>query len=209
MIDIAEVLTGLATQRPIFHSEADFQHAFAWEIHRRLPNASIRLELPVLHLDKQLYLDVWAIQGNAILAVELKYKTRALSVQIGDEQFSLKDQRAQDIGRYDFIKDIQRLEQIVSSLKNIIGYAILLTNDRTYWTRPKANRPVDADFRLQQGRILHSTLSWGVGASAGTKRGREEPLELNGTYVVHWKNYSQPSAKSYGRFRYLAVKVDE
>lgn len=208
MITITEVLTTLAAQRPIFHSEADFQHAFAWEIHRRLPDGSIRLERPFAPLNNQLHLDIWAAQENTILAVELKYKTRALSVQLGDERFTLKNQSAQDIGRYDFIKDIQRLEQIISSRENIIGYAILLTNDSAYWTRSRVSRPVDADFRLQEGRILHGTLSWGEGASEGTKRTREKSLELGGTYKVHWEDYSRPSTEGYGTFRYLAIEVN-
>ena len=45
---VSEVLTALAKQRPILHSEADFQHAIAWKIHKRLPRASIRLERPVV-----------------------------------------------------------------------------------------------------------------------------------------------------------------
>ena len=87
MINISQVITSLASQRPVFHSEADFQHAFAWEIHRQLPAASIRLELPLQPQGKSIHLDIWATQKELALAVELKYKTRALSVRIGDEQF--------------------------------------------------------------------------------------------------------------------------
>jgi hypothetical protein len=31
--DLPHLMDALAAQRPIFHSEADFQHALAWEIH--------------------------------------------------------------------------------------------------------------------------------------------------------------------------------
>lgn len=30
-VDVAVLLRTLALQRPVYHSEADFQHAFAWE----------------------------------------------------------------------------------------------------------------------------------------------------------------------------------
>jgi hypothetical protein len=60
----------------------------------------------------------------------LKYKTRGLSVQIENEQYRLKDQSTQDVGRYDFIKDIQRLEHVSVGQKNFVGYAVLLTNDQ-------------------------------------------------------------------------------
>lgn len=33
MFDVEAVLRDLALKRPIFHSEADFQHAVAWEVH--------------------------------------------------------------------------------------------------------------------------------------------------------------------------------
>lgn len=32
-IDLSEVMQRLATVRKVFHSEADFQHAFAWQAH--------------------------------------------------------------------------------------------------------------------------------------------------------------------------------
>ncbi len=133
VLEISEVLSSLAKQRPVFHSEADFQHAFAWEIHQRLPSdALVRLELPVQVRQQFLHIDVWVVYQNATLSVELKYKTRRLTVHIGNEQYRLKDQSAQDISRYDFLKDVQRLEQVVAVHPNSIGYAVLLTNDSAY-----------------------------------------------------------------------------
>lgn len=32
IFEVAEILSRLAKKRPIFHSEADFQHALAWEV---------------------------------------------------------------------------------------------------------------------------------------------------------------------------------
>ena len=37
MINIHEVMTELAKMRPIFHSEADFQFALAWQIREMMP----------------------------------------------------------------------------------------------------------------------------------------------------------------------------
>lgn len=207
MISVEKNLTALASQRPVFHSEADFQHAFAWEVHRQLSNASIRLEFPLQLNSKSIHLDIWATQDDKGLAIELKYKTRALSVRMNNEQFALTNQSAQDSGRYDFIKDIQRLEQITASQTNTVGYAILLTNDSAYWTRSRDSRPVDADFRIEEGRTLQGELQWGAGASEGTKRSREKALALRGKYAITWIDYSQPSTESYGKFRYTVVKV--
>ena len=209
-LPIPEVLTGLAKQRPIFHSEADFQHAIAWEIHQRLPRASVRLERPIVvsHLNKLLHVDVWIEQDGDILAIELKYKTRALQVLVGNEQYALRSQSAQDIGRYDFIKDVERVENIVADrAPHAAGYAILLTNDPSYWTQSLNDNTVDVKFRLHEGAGLHGTLEWGLAASAGTKHGREQPLKLAKTYDLGWKDYSDRTDETYGRFRYLVVKV--
>ena len=207
MIDIARLLTRLAIKRPIFHSEADFQHGLAWEIHQELPACSIRLEFKPPYLDDRLYLDIWTPNEEATLAVELKYKTRGLRIKVAGETFDLLNQSAQDVGRYDFCKDIQRLEQIVSKRSNVTGYAILLTNDSAYWSQPRSDRTVDASFRIHQGRILTGDLRWGANASRGTMRSREEPISIKGVYELDWKDYSEPSKGSYGKFKYLLVKV--
>lgn len=43
-IEPASLLDELASTRPIFHSEADFQHALAMLIARQHPTARLRLE---------------------------------------------------------------------------------------------------------------------------------------------------------------------
>ena len=172
-----------------------------------MPEASIRLERPILIGQQSLHLDVWVANKGAILAIELKYKSRALKVQLCEEHFALKNQGAQDIGRYDFIKDIQRLEQIVANQETTVGYAVFLTNDSAYWVEQTQHQTVDADFRLYQGRTLEGTLQWGAGASEGTKRGREKALILHGNYMVTWHDYSTVSNERYGLFRYLVIEV--
>ena len=89
------------------------------------------------------------------------------------EEFDLLDQSAQVIGRYDTLKDIQRLEQVVSAVPHSSGFMLFLTNDRSYWMESARADSVDATFRLHEGRSLTGELSWGTGASAGTRKGRE------------------------------------
>ena len=68
------------------------------------------------------------------------------------ERFVLRDQGAQDIRRYDFLMDIQRLEDEVSEGRARQGFAILLTNDPSYWQPPRRDETVDAAFRIHDGR---------------------------------------------------------
>jgi hypothetical protein len=126
---IPEILTALAERRPVFHSEADFQHALAWEVHECLPRAAVRLERPVKasHSAKPLRVDIWVEQDGEALVLELKYKTRALQTREYGEPFMLQNHSATDIGRYDFIKDMWRVESIVADSSDAVGYAVLLT----------------------------------------------------------------------------------
>ena len=162
MIDISDVIKTLAAQRKAYHSEADFQHAFAWEIHRRSPDTSIRLERPMSVEGEPLYLDLLFQQPNRAIAVELKYKTKKFLGKLDGEDFHLKDQQALDSGRFDFIKDICRLEKMALNVGNCEGYAILLTNVSAYWKPSPPKDTNDAAFHLYEGRILHGPLKWAL-----------------------------------------------
>jgi hypothetical protein len=138
MIDLDGVLRELSKERLVFHSEADFQHALAWKIHKKYPEINIRFERRIELDDKEIYIDIFLKdKKERIGLIELKYKTRDIEIEINDERFKLKNQSAQDISRYDFIKDISRLEKCVDRLPNTTGYAIFLTNDPSYWNFPR------------------------------------------------------------------------
>lgn len=207
MIEIASFLSALALKRPIFHSEADFQHAFAWRLHEQFPDATVRLEYPV-KLDQWIYLDIWLKSAELTLAIELKYKTASLQIDQNGETYHLKNQSAQDCGRYDFLKDVYRLEQITRAVPHALGLAIILTNDSGYWSKGKENT-VDADFRLHKTRKITGLLSWSSEASPGTTRGRNASLDIAGQYLAEWHDYSQVSGNARGHFRYLAFEIGD
>ena len=208
MIDLTDTLAHLSKQRPIFHSEADFQHALAWLIHQRNPGAAIRLEYRLFGLEP-LYLDLWVQDGESALAIELKYPTRRIDVEYAGEQFLLMNHSARDIRCYDFIKDIRRLERCTLAKPGVTGYAVLLTNDGSYWTSPAHAETIDADFRIHEGSHLSGTLAWGPHTGAGTMKGRESALTLRGSDALSWHVYSTVGANpNDGSFRYLLVCVD-
>jgi hypothetical protein len=204
---IHTILASLASRRPVFHSEADFQHALAWELQLADRKAHIRLEKQVASEGSRVHLDLLVRSSADELAIEVKYKTRAARFIHEEEEYSLRNQSAQDIGRHDFIKDVQRLEKYVNTHKRSEGYAILLTNDPTYWTESRRGDCVDAQFRIHEGRVLQGGATWSAKASAGTKHKREEPLALNGKYHLQWFNYSSFGAGSAERFRYVVLRV--
>ena len=208
MIDMDGLMGSLADSRKVFHSEADFQHALAWHIHQAMPESQVRLEVDVMQVEHQRrFLDIWLpLEG---IAIELKYKTRGLELEQDDEPFVLRNQSAQDQGRYDFLLDIQRLELMRSNLKQCkAAYAVLLTNDSSYWKVPTHRDTVDADFRVHEGRAVSGALAWAARASSGTVGGRESPIQIRASYRLRWREYSNFPGKSYGSFRYLAVSVE-
>lgn len=198
------ILHELANERPIFHSEADLQFALAWKIKETYPDAKIRLEYP-FDLDKRIYADIVYIRGNQTTVVELKYKPRQLTHSIDLEKYVLKNQGAQDLGRYDFLLDIQRLESLKEKF-NHNGYAIFITNDQNYWNVPRRKNTVDAEFRLHNGRILTGRLAWKSHASPGTTKNREPPIVLNQKHQINWKKYSNLKKRN-TQFNYVILKI--
>lgn len=207
MIDISSVMVNLAAKRPVFHSEADFQHAFAWELHELYPEALIRLEKPIRSSEKNGRLDVVLTLGGKPFVVELKYKTKGISFALGDELFNLANHSANDQGRYDFIKDVCRIEEIARDVPGCSGVAVMLTNDAGYWKPSRGSDTADAAFRLTDGRILTGQLAWSQFASAGTQKNRVKELAVQGQYRLAWQPFSSPPVEKVGAFRYLAVHV--
>ena len=204
---IHSLLSSLATRRPIFHSEADFQQALAWEFHLSNPDAQVRLEKQISEAGPREHLDLLVQFGGLEMAIELKYKTRLLKVNQASEQYSLRNQSAQDIGRHDFINDIGRLERYVKARKNSEGIAVLLTNDQTYWRESRKIDSVDTEFRIHEGRILHTSAAWGAKAAPGTTHKREKPIQLFGKYELAWQNYSSLGPGPAHQFRYVLLHI--
>jgi hypothetical protein len=208
MILVESVINELRKSRPIFHSEADFQHALAWEIHSHFPSALVRLEIHPGRIGPREYLDIWVQHENITYAIELKYKTRKLDAIYNGEEFRLLNQGAQDIGRYDFIKDITRLERFVAGHPKTVGYAMMLTNDDGYWRTSRNLTTADASFRIHDTRIINGELKWSEATGQGTMRGRENPLLLNGPHQVRWFDYSELAEKGPNKFRYVLLKIE-
>ncbi|RYB89325.1 hypothetical protein EUA06_15150 [Nocardioides glacieisoli] len=206
LIDAPTILAKLAMQRPVFHSEADFQFAFAWEAKRLHPDLSVRLEThpePAVRLDLELFDET----GTIGVAVELKYMTRSWSGSQGAEKYVLKNHGASDLRGYDVVKDIGRVERFVAARPGWSGIVIALTNEGGYWRRPSHGRPTNADaFRLYEGCVLDGERSWGPN-TGGTARGREAPLNLRNPYVLKWADYSRLDASPAGTFRSLVVPI--
>jgi hypothetical protein len=201
---VQESLARLADRRPVFHSEADFQHALAWQLQLDHPSAIIRLETRPL-AGRAVFLDLALNIDGVRIAIELKYLVRALVTEVDGERFELRAQSAHDVRRYDVVKDLRRLEEVVDAGAADVGVMVAITNDPAYWV-PGREGTIDAQFRLHDGAALAGILGWAEHAGAGTIEKRTELLALGGSYVVAWSDYSDTGDRS-GKFRQLLLEV--
>lgn len=211
MDTIKHILRELSQKRPIFHSEADFQHALAWEIHQEFNQIGIRLERRFKVNDlRKIYVDILLMIDNAAIAIETKYTTKKLEIKLNDEEFLLKDHSALDLRRYDFLLDIYRIEKLKSGGKIVKGYAVFLTNNMDYWKETKSTNTNDEDFRIHQGRKIQANevLRWALKTGKGTKKGRERPLKFKKDYSFEWELYREGEIEgTHYEFKYLLVEV--
>jgi len=182
---LISIMNDLAKDRPVFYSEADFQHALAWKIREKYGNVTIRLEKGVG--DDQ-YIDI--VIGNGEIYIELKYKTCKLTkddtgVVVQGECFGLKNQGAQDNSKYDFWKDVERVQASENG-----GYAIFLTNDHLYWGSDNEGYSAE-EFAINEGREMCNVkkMAWNL-KNGKTKKGkRNKCIEINLKDPLKWETY--------------------
>ena len=208
-IDLPAALSVLAEQRPVFHSEADFQFALAWVIRERHPGIEVRLERPVILDGRRGHVDIWLRDADGEKAIELKYWTGRNDLFARGERFDLREW-AGDIERCGFWKDVDRVERLLDGGVCDDGYVIALSNVRGSWGPPTQNweRTNDAAFRVHGGRAVTGVLDWRPNTAPGTRGMCVAPIEVSGRYRTAWRDYSKPvPGTAGGEFRYLLLDV--
>lgn len=197
---ICTALASLSRTRPIFHSEADFQHALAWELHRALPDVSVRLEVP-LAAPKGV-LDLLLIQSTRRVGIELKYGRGLLTCYHAGEKFCLPAHPL-PVVRYEFWQDVERLQHWVENRTLTEAFALCLSNNPGCWM--PGNRATTQD----QIRFHDSLCQSGTLALDPRPRSDEKfaSIALTREYVCSWKEYSRVSDARCGAFRYLLLDI--
>jgi hypothetical protein len=212
-INMTAVLSSLGARRPIFHSEADFQHELAWELRTCPPGAKqLRLEYPVPRVRPRMELDIWVVERHPLTgaqyrtAIELKYKTRRASAHFAGEQFSLTQQAATPLGRYDFWKDVYRLETVRHARSADEAWVVFLTNDSAYYGS-NGGRGNGTAFSIANGRNVTAGTQMGWRSAvnpASLGKQRLTPITVSGSYALGWADYSNVADQV---FRYIALPV--
>ena len=155
----------------------------------------------------ELKLDILVRKDDEFLPVELKYKTKRHSKKLmrfnevmPDEVEVLKNQGAQDLGMYDFWKDVRRVELVrrrFAAVKN--GLAVFVTNDASYLN---AGRPTSNNYRLNMAEGLHDrNRHW---QQPNSTCARTHPgFDLDSEYTIHWNHNMYEGVE----FHYCIVEV--
>jgi len=205
VMDIHAIMSGLARDRTVFHSEADLQHAVAWRIHSQHPDATIRLERPFEKAGRR-RLDIWVALDAIRIGIELKYPKACLRCTIDGESFSLPQQNVPALNCYDFLLDVHRLETLARDGFIDVGFAVMLTNEPALWSPTAKPSSTHTGFVIAQGSKLTGTLAWK--RPEKETKDRQLPIVLLGEYACAWQNYSSICGERFGSFKYLIMEVD-
>ncbi len=136
-------------------------------------------------------IDIVAERGGEYLPIELKYATKAVKnfdpgtfgVSYNDVKV-IKTQGAQNLIRYNYWKDVRRLELVSQLFANVHnGIALFLTNDPAY-QRQLTSGAVDYHFSTCKG--AHGTdKSWATEISKAISR-THPSFTLSSPYTIDW-----------------------
>lgn len=176
----------LTKNQELMFNERDFQMHLAVFLRetRKYDDVDVEYYVPYKVLnnyiwESELRLDILVRKGNEYLPVELKYKTKRVTKGIlrFEEKLTnievLKNQGAQDLGMYDFWKDVRRIELVrkrFNAVKN--GLAVFVTNDSQY---------------LKPSRETSNNKAFNMNAGVHGKQ-------------KHWKDSNSTCARTHGNF---------
>lgn len=191
---LTEILKKFGESGKVFLNEAQFQFELAWKLNEiclanKMIKCKVYLEYQTMHRSneanvddgniKRFFTDILLLdnEGNYV-PIELKYKTKGYE----DENLNLAQHGANDLGRFDYLWDLKRIQYLKNKpekyerdkklLKFVNGFAIMLTNDEKYWEYTtglldkqinlKRRNPLYKKFCIGQNQYIDcgSELTW-------------------------------------------------
>ena len=141
------------------------------------------------------YTDIYFEYDSKKYAIELKYKTRKPS-----EESLYKNQGGQPNGKYDFLKDVKRLERLKKANNIDQGFAILITNDRIYW------RPAEDGSKVKEFDLVNGSETKALYTPKWT--GRTGEIKFKDHYKINWFGEKPDKGVTCSfNFRYAIVEV--
>ena len=210
-----DVCKFLQNNEELLFNERDFQmHLATWL--RKSDNAyddvDVEYYVPNKELDNyiwesELRLDIVVKKNDEFCPVELKYKTKKVERKItrfdemlSDDVFVMKNQGAQDLGMYDFWKDVRRVELVRKRFARVKGgLAVFLTNDESY---TKAGRPTSNNNMLTMENGPHPKQKHWLKPETTCARTHPD-FEVENEYTIEWHDMEIDNVK----FHYCCVVV--
>lgn len=157
--------------------------------------------------DSNMYLDIVASRDGEFVPVELKYTTRSTRRdilrfgQLIPDVEIMRNQGAQDNKRYDFWKDVRRVELVRKLFPAVkAGLAVFLTCDPAYTRSPREDSS-NAPFSMAPGHEVGAgMMDWNGNPAT---RAKHMPFRLDGRYTTEWHTTLIDGMKFY----YTIVKI--
>ena len=200
LIDVVrtDVKQFLDTNEELLFNERDFQMHLATSLRGTNHHDDVDVEyyVPLSELNgyiwnNELRMDVLVRKGKEFLPIELKYKTKTVRKKlfrfgesVAEDVEVMKNQGAQDLGMYDFWKDVRRIEIVRKRFKAIkSGLAVFVTNDPAYL---KAGRDTSNHILFSMTEGTHGKEKhWLDKESACCKT--HPDFEVEKDYFIHWE----------------------
>lgn len=137
-----------------------------------------------------IYIDLVVEKNNLFYPIEIKYKTTTQSLPLNifgtEGGVLLGHHGAQNIGCYDFWKDVKRLELFQERFTNVEqGIMIFVTNDLNYQYSPRNVNVGYAQFSIHSNRVVakNEILNWNGNLSISKNR---PAISVSKSYKISW-----------------------
>jgi len=146
---------------------------------------------PYLWTDvNNIYIDIVLEKDNQFYPIEIKYKTKAqpLPHQVFGQNVNvlLGQHGAQNIGCYDFWKDVKRIEFFEATFPLVQrGIVLFISNDLSYQKPPLNPNVGYAPFSIHQGQhiVAGTALIWNGALAIANRR---PGFIVNYNYTINW-----------------------
>ena len=201
LIDIVrnDVCAFLESNEELLFNERDFQmHLATWLRNSAncYDDVDVEYYVPCQELDNyvwdsELRLDIVVKKDSEYCPVELKYKTKKVERKISrfdedliDDVVVMKNQGAQDLGMYDFWKDVRRVELVRNRFERVKGgLAVFVTNDGFY-TKGSKESSNNYLFNMSAGKAHSKQKYWAKPESTCAKT--HPNFEVEKEYTIDW-----------------------
>ena len=201
LIDIVrnDVCAFLESNEELLFNERDFQmHLATWLRNSAncYDDVDVEYYVPCQELDNyvwdsELRLDIVVKKDSEYCPVELKYKTKKVERKISrfDDELAgnvvvMKNQGAQDLGMYDFWKDVRRVELVRNRFERVKGgLAVFVTNDGFY-TKGSKESSNNYLFNMSAGKAHSKQKYWAKPESTCAKT--HPNFEVEKEYTIDW-----------------------